>query len=404
MRIAAFLFIFMVQFATAAEIENAICEQTGESSYRISFDGASTGNEVTIFASPRSDRIVSRKPLIKVMQSPVEVTVPGSGRVYFHLKPKNGKVRVVSVRRLPLEASFNFRDLGGYPAADGKYVKWGLLYRSGRLDALSSKDFEYLESIGLRLICDFRNTNEREKAETKWVGGNAPEILCDPLYATRELESNMANGQGSNGFAPANGQTPDGPGRQGGQPANGPPPQNGQGPAGPQSGQAQGGSGPQNGQPPNESQLQDLEEVQAQPYQWVFGEAREPLAVAMRRIVAGDLPLLFHCNAGKDRTGMMAALVLGLLGVPREIILQDYLFTNASAERLTSFAEFAPDFPNVKFVAADARRILGVDVRGLKATLEQIDKEYGSVDQYVIKELKLTPSEISKIRKRLLER
>jgi protein-tyrosine phosphatase len=138
MRAATFFLIFTIQLAAASEIENAVCEQTGSNSYRISFDGASATNEVAIFASSRPDRLVSKKPLVKVQQSPIELTVPGSGRVYFHLKPKNGRVRVVSIRRLPLDASFNFRDLGGYPAADGKYVKWGLLYRSGRLDALTA--------------------------------------------------------------------------------------------------------------------------------------------------------------------------------------------------------------------------------------------------------------------------
>jgi protein-tyrosine phosphatase len=388
MKAAAFFLIFTIQLAAASEIENAVCEQTGDNSYRISFDGVSAINEVAVYASSRPDRLTSKKPLVKVQQSPVELTVPGTGRIYFHLKPKNGKVRVVSVRTLPLEASFNFRDLGGYPAANGKYVKWGLLYRSGRLDALTANDFEYLKSIELQLICDLRNTKEWEKAQTKWAGDNPPEILHDPLYVSQEKDSDASGG----------------PGPQNGQPPNGPPPQGGQVPNGSQSGQIPGGPGPQNGQPPDGSLPQDLEAVQARPYAWVFGEAQEPLAVAMRRIARGDLPMLFHCNAGKDRTGMIAALVLGVLGVPRAIILQDYLLTNANAERLTSFAEFAPDFPNMKFVAADAQRFLGVDSRGLKATLEQIDEKYGSVEGYLIKELKLTPGEISKIRKRLLER
>jgi protein-tyrosine phosphatase len=395
MRIAAFLLVFTIRFASASDIQNAVCEQTGENSYRITFDDASATNEVAIFASSRPDRLVSKKPLVKVQMSPVELSVPGTGRIYFHLKPKNGRVRVVSVRRLPLQASFNFRDFGGYPAADGKYVKWGLLYRSGRLDALTAKDFDYLESIGLKLICDLRNTGEWKKAETKWASHNAPEILHDPLYTSQENTDGTANGNGPNGSAPPGGQAPGGPGPQNGQPPNLQPPQ---------SGQAASGPGPQNGQPPDGLQSQDIKEIQVRPYAWPFGEAREPLAVALRRIVTGDMPILFHCNAGKDRTGMAAALVLSLLGVSREIILQDYSLTNASAERLTSFAEFAPDFPNKEFVATDLRTFLGVNVRGLKATMEQMDEKYGSVEAYCIKELKLTPADISKLRKRLLER
>jgi protein-tyrosine phosphatase len=400
-----FLVILAARLACAAAIENPECVQTGANSFTITFDGASAKNEVIIYASPRPDRIVSKTPVAKTKSSPVDITVKMSGRVYFHLKPKSGPTRVVSIRRMPLEASFNFRDLGGHKTTSGKYVKWGLIYRSGRLDGLTQKDFNYLESIGLKLICDFRMPDQYTVGETKWKGSPAPEILHDPIdymwSANRPQEAQTGRAEGST--APAAGRAP-GPGAN---PVQPPPVQS----PGPNHNGAQAWGenpppGPQGvdgpGSPGNREQCTP---GTAQPIGWLDG-ATDALAVPFKRIAAGDHPMLFHCNIGRDRTGMFAALLLSVLGVPVETIMLDAELTNVYGAQAPSLSEYIPELQQPGQPPPDLetlRRHVRTNTAPLKATLEMINSKYGSVEEYLLQVIKLTPHEISAIRARLLE-
>ena len=162
-------------------IESPTCEQIGPDLYRIDYQVSADFGAVEVFASSRPDRIDSSQALQTIRQTPADARAPaGSGRVYFHLKPASGATRVVSIRRLPLEGAANFRDLGGYRTSDGRYVRWGLIYRSGHLANLTARDYEYLKSLGIRLVCDVRTESERQRSPTRWMGP-APEFLSAPI-------------------------------------------------------------------------------------------------------------------------------------------------------------------------------------------------------------------------------
>ena len=90
MQAATLTILLAIRLAGAGAISQAACEQTGANSYRISFEGGPANGDIAIYASSRADRIDTRTPLVKTRKSPVEVTVPGTGRVYFHLKPTVG--------------------------------------------------------------------------------------------------------------------------------------------------------------------------------------------------------------------------------------------------------------------------------------------------------------------------
>jgi protein-tyrosine phosphatase len=141
-------------------VENPTCEQIGPNTYRIEFQPTANSGAVEVFASSRPDRIDSEKSVGVLRNAGGNISVPErAGRIYFHLKSLNGATRVVSVRRLPLEGANNFRDLGGYRTADGHYVRWGLVYRSGYLVNLTSKDSAYLNSWNssrVRCACRWR--------------------------------------------------------------------------------------------------------------------------------------------------------------------------------------------------------------------------------------------------------
>lgn len=337
----------------AASIENPICELIAPNTYRLDFQAAPGAGPVQVFASSQPDRIDSDKPLLTIRQTPAEVSVPGStGRIYFHLKPASGTTRVVSVRRLPLEGAKNFRDLGGYRAADGRYVRWGLVYRSNYLVDLTPKDFAYLNGLGIRLICDIRSDGERARAPTHWIG-SPPEFLNLPIGPNRDGTL-----------------TPDELKRR-----------------------------------VDSIKAQTKETIRGYDYA-VSGAAQ--YGKILQRIAAGDLPLLEHDISGKDRAGLFAAILLTSLGVPRDTVIQDYLLTTRYLLAPDSIERTTADLQKIFGLAeppdaVTVKAIMTTKPETLDATFESLNKTYGSFDSYLQNALKISNSDLAALRQRLLE-
>jgi protein-tyrosine phosphatase len=87
--------------------------------------------------------------------------------------------KVTHSRLLPLQGGQNFRDLGGYRTRDSRTVRWGVLFRSGAMNALTPADFAYLGRLGIRTVCDFRSTDERNAAPVQWPVNVSPKIFGD---------------------------------------------------------------------------------------------------------------------------------------------------------------------------------------------------------------------------------
>jgi protein-tyrosine phosphatase len=336
-------------------VENPTCEQIAPNTYRIAFQPAAHSGAVEVFASSRPDRIDSKKPVGILQNATGNISVPErAGRIYFHLKSSNGATRVVSVRRLPLEGANNFRDLGGYRTADGHYVRWGLVYRSGYLVNLTSKDSAYLNSLGIRLVCDVRADGERTRAPdpAQWIA-NAPEVLSVPIGPNRD--GTLSAEDLKKRVAKINAETKD----------------------------------------------------SIRGYDYAITDAPQ-YGKILHRIAEGDLPAVEHCTSGKDRTGVFSAILLTALGVPRETVVQDYLLTTRymlapdSIERTTvdlqkifGLSE-APD-------AATVKAIMTTRPETLQATFDSINKTYGSFDNYLREGLKLSDSDLARLRDHLLE-
>src|SRR5262245_40441970 len=119
--------------AWAGSIEQASIERTAPGEYRLEFVSKDAGT-IEVFADASPFAIVAKKPVSKLKQSPAEIRVTGlTGRLYFHLKPHSGATRTFATRSLELEGAANFRDLGGYRTADGRWTRWGLVFRSNNL-------------------------------------------------------------------------------------------------------------------------------------------------------------------------------------------------------------------------------------------------------------------------------
>jgi protein-tyrosine phosphatase len=341
--------------AGAAGIDNPTCERIADGVYRLDYQASPNAGAVEVFASSRPDKIDSAKPVLIIRRPPAQVSVAGrSGRVYFHLKPASGGTRVVSIRRLPLEGATNFRDLGGYRTSDGRYVRWGMVYRSNHLVNLTANDYKYLASLGIRLVCDVRTPGERMRAPTHWMG-QAPEFLSAPIGQDRDgrltAEEDLKNRLASLA--------------------------------------AESRTGPQG-------------------YDRYAIEYAPQYRALLRRLAAGDLPAVEHCSSGKDRTGVFAAILLTALGVPREVVIQDYLLTGKYMLAADSIERTAADLQSILGLSQPldvsiVRALMTTKPEKMEATLDSINRSYGSFDNYLRDCVQISDSDLAMLRQRLLQ-
>jgi protein-tyrosine phosphatase len=217
-------------------------------------------------------------------------------------------------RLIDLAGAFNFRDLGGYPTAGGRVTRWGRLFRSDTLHELTAADVGVLRSLGLATIVDLRTPRELDRT------GRGP-MASEPV-AYRHL-SVIREGEGEAMAAPA----------------------------------------------------QPGEELSAR-YLWYLESGREPLVGALSLVADPDhLPLVFHCAAGKDRTGVLAALVLDILGVDPEIIVADYVVTAGRMELI--LARYRADPGLAAAISKAPAYRFGVEADTMERFLAALHERYG---------------------------
>jgi protein-tyrosine phosphatase len=184
-------------------------------------------------------------------------------------------------RLLPVAGAANLRDLGGYATRDGHALRWGVLYRADALADLSDEDLTYLERLSLHRVVDFRSEAERERDPDRLPAG--PSVVWQPIAGQgldpRTLQDRLLAGEVS----------------------------------------------------AEQSAAFLVEGNRA-----FVNEFRDVYARFLRDLAdPANLPTLFHCTAGKDRTGFAAALVMLVLDVPRETAMRDYLLTNTYTQAKT---------------------------------------------------------------------
>lgn len=270
--------------------------------------------------------------------------------VYFELAPSDGAPPiVVAERRLPLEGADNFRDLGGYRAADGRRVRWGVLFRSNDLSGLTASDRDYLRRAGLRLVCDLRSARERSEAPDQSVpGAQRLDLPIDLLGVEPDaMRAGILNG--------AIAALP-------------------------------------------------VEAIMHRAYRSFVSTESETWALLLRRLARPDsLPALVHCTAGKDRTGFAAALVLLSLGVPEQTVFDDYLLSNRYRSDYHAFVlRWVPLVSLFRTDPADLLPLLEARRSYLQASLDAMRELYGSVDGYLEQALGVDAELRAALRARLL--
>lgn len=249
-------------------------------------------------------------------------------------------------RLIALEGGRNFRDLGGYPAADGRRVKWGVLFRSGSLAGLTQADWDGLCARGVRTICDLRTLSEREAEPFGWMDHagltyRAHDYRLSFADLTATLKAGFPTGEAAR--------------------------------AGMMAG------------------YRDLPVQLAPAYRQLFAH-----------LAANDVPLIFHCAAGKDRAGTAAALILTALGVPREIVVEDYALTNIIYDVEAMLRR--PRTGHLERYAEDVgAAVARADPDYIAAALDGIDARHGGVAGYLDSVLGIKGDDLEAIRDQLLE-
>ena len=244
-----------------------------------------------------------------------------------------------SSREVKLQGAVNFRDIGGYPTKNGKKVKMGLLYRSAALNTLTDSDLAKIAALDIKYDFDFRGPYEVKTAPDKIPAGTTRISL--PAGSENIGDSNYLKNMGK--------------------------------------------------YLKSDSFMMSFYTVLTP-----FKDRYTPLFDSLISN-KNTSPMLFHCTAGKDRTGIAAALILYALGVDEQIIFDDYEATNyyRRNENAKTIAQMT------KYYGLDektASNLMGAKKDYIAATFATIRSKYGSLDVYLDKELGLTKKKINQLR------
>lgn len=253
-------------------------------------------------------------------------------------------------RILGFQGGCNFRDIGGYRARQGSSTRWGKVYRAGVLTYFTDDDHAPLTDLQVRSICDLRRAEEREREPTRWPHANVNALFWDDGIVTPTIRKLAAD------------------------------------------------------RPKNAAGMFDtmIALYRALP-EWMGPRIGGMFAT----IAQGDVPMVVHCAAGKDRTGIAVAVLLRSLGVPEETVIEDYLLTNTAG----NFEEFIRSRHQAQLGVADThspllsmpedmRRVLfSADTAFLEAAFEQI----GDIEAYLAQAAGVTPQVLDRVRSALLE-
>ncbi len=164
------------------EFDTGACrvERTSEGHYRIRWNGTSPGERIAVYMTDNpanfydsgihSFKDLCAPPIESTDREVVIANPDREVRHYFLLQPESGKPIVLAERKVALEGTPNFRDLGGYRTTAGRHLRWGRIYRSGKLTSLTEADVHYFKRLGVSLVCDFRLDFER-LSEPSWLAG-----------------------------------------------------------------------------------------------------------------------------------------------------------------------------------------------------------------------------------------
>ena len=244
-------------------------------------------------------------------------------------------------RHLPLEGAYNIRDLGGYETVDGRTTKWGKYLRADTLANLPQASADALVEYGIRNIIDLRRSTELQFKPSPFIGSEALKYYHQNMSGDVPLQFSL--------------------------------------------------------------ELPGIEEQAARRggvYCQILDQRKHILHQIFSILAQPDgLPALAHCNAGKDRAGIVAAFVLDIAGVPRETIVEDYVLT--AKYNVVRYVQDNPDLSPDEYTWKDYQD-MACDPRSMELTLDYLDTNYGGVQGYLMT-VGITDEQMNSIREAMVE-
>lgn len=252
-------------------------------------------------------------------------------------------------RRVPLDGAYNFRDIGGYVGAGGRRVRWGKVFRSDHLGGLTDGDLAQVEALGIRTVCDLRRPGERDSAPSRFGdthGAAVHHLTIGGDAAERStLTQRMLAG---------------------------------------------------------EIRSFTVDEV-VDVYARLLEDFPASIGAAVAFAADADrLPLLVHCTAGKDRTGLVIAAILEVLGVDDEAIAADYELTD-DYHFEGRIKHLLPELEAAGVRYEDVAPFLSAQRAVLLGAVQHVRTRWGSFDGYLVQHAGLAPEALERLRANLLE-
>jgi len=331
-------------------MQNVRIERIDSETLRMEWDQPASDDQISIYAGESPHTIETTHPLAR-LSGQKSIDLPGLNpaiRYYFRIVLDNGASLTVAERRVPMEGALNFRDLGGYTTADGDRLKWGRVFRSDGLARLTDHDHLLIKQMGLRLVCDFRAPSEVSKSPNRLPADGTVQSRNLPVvshkFDTVAIMERIK--KGDTDWI-------------------------------------------------NESLMIDGYIHNIESYADVWG------GVIKNLVDPHKIPLVFHCTAGKDRTGVCAALILLTLGVPEEVVIEDHQLSNIF------IAPFLPKMEAyLKQFGVDIEEVMPYMIAprvAIVAVIEHIRTQYGTAERYLCSKSGVAPQTIALLKKELLE-
>jgi len=246
-------------------------------------------------------------------------------------------------RVLALAGASNFRDLGGYPTRDGQRVRWRCVFRADRLDELVPADWQQLQALGIETAIDLRAAHECASAPAQWPVVRRVALPIESALGA-QLETLRAAGSPVDALR--------------------------------------------------------MRRMMQQEYRRMLLDHAQTFGELLRVVAQLDGAVVFHCAAGKDRTGLAAALLLAALGVDRATIEQDYMVTNAVYRRPPDLEQQA----HARGLPEDALQVMWtVHASHLRVALDALDEVHGGLEPFLSGPVGLGPALRQGLADRLLE-
>lgn len=288
-------------------------------------------------------------------------------QVYFIIEWKNQAPMVFGYRILPVDGMYNLRDMGGYMTGSGRRIKWGVGFRSDYFAFLEDTGLEYVKSLGIKTIIDYRNEEEIKRSPNRKLGEGVTTYSCDPNAQTAMVAGLLHNNESLTKDEAIIKQAIIAVEEN-----------------------------------PNAG---DLRMIQQQLNFVMSEESRKAFETSLRILALGsNNPSVQHCRGGKDRTGFGAMLLEGILGVPKDIMIYDYMLTKrARAEKNVRYYQKYLELAKDKRVADYLFSLFDTKPEYIEASINKILKDYGSVREYAKTALSLEDTVIRQLEDIFLE-